>query len=142
MEKQIVEINGVKFEVDMSTAQVISEYKIGDKINVLVKEYSSKVVYPGIIVGFDNFKELPTIAIAYLKVEYSSASIKFVYFNSETVDIDIAPCRESDILFEKADVLSKMDLEITKKEEEIKDLQRKKNFFVLNFQKHFENSLV
>ena len=42
MEKQIVEINGVKFEVDMSSAKIISEYKIGDKINVLVKDYQEK----------------------------------------------------------------------------------------------------
>lgn len=138
MEKQIVEINGVKFEVDMSSAKIISEYKIGDKINVLVKEYSDKKVYPGIIVGFDNFKELPTITIAYLNMNYSEAAIKFVHFNSDSKDVDIAPCRESDLIFGYGDVLKKMDREIASKEKEVEDLIRKKNYFISNFNKHFE----
>jgi len=140
MEKQIVEINGVKFEVDMSSAKIISEYKIGDKINVLVKEYQDKKVYPGIIVGFDNFKELPTITIAYLNINYSEASIKFVYFNSESKDVDITPCRESDLIFGYGDVIKKMDREITTKEKEVEDLIRKKNYFINNFSKHFESA--
>lgn len=140
MEKQIVEINGVKFEVDMSSAKIISEYKIGDKINVLVKDYQEKKVFPGIIVGFDNFKELPTITIAYLNLNYSEASIKFVHFNSESKDVDIAPCRESDLIFSYGDVIKKIDREIAAKEKEVEDLIRKKNYFINNFSKHFESA--
>jgi len=142
MEKQIVEINGVKFEVDMSSAKIISEYKIGDKVNVLVKEYNERVVYPGIIVGFDNFQELPTITIAYIKIDYNNATVKFVYFNSESKDIDIAPCRESDLIFSKSDVIKKMDREIETKEKELEDLIRRKNYFLSNFTKHFEAATI
>lgn len=141
MEKQIVEINGMKFEVDMYSAKIISEYKIGDKVNVLIKEYSERVVCPGIIVGFDNFKELPTITIAYLKIGYNEATIKFAYFNSESKEIDIAPCRESDLIFNKSDVIKKMDREISAKEKEVEDLIRKKNYFLENFTKHFEAAM-
>jgi len=142
MEKQIVEINGVKFEVDMSSAKIISEYKIGDKVNVLVKEYSEKTVCPGIIVGFDNFKDLPTITVAYLKISYNEASIKFVYFNSDSKEVDIAPCRESDLIFNKSDIITKMDREIAVKEKEVEDLIRKKNYFLNNFTKHFEDAMA
>lgn len=142
MEKQIVEINGIKFEVDMSKAKLISEFQIGDKVNVLVKEYSEKVVCPGIVVGFDNFKELPTITIAYLKVGYNDVELKFIYFNEESKDISIAPCRESDVFFNKGDIIKKMDREIEKKEREVEDLTRKKNYFLENFTKHFESVTV
>jgi len=142
MEKQIVEINGVKFEVDMSSAKIISEYKIGDKVNVLIKEYSEKTVCPGIIVGFDNFKDLPTITVAYLKIGYNEATIKFVYFNSDSKEVDIAPCRESDLIFNKSDIIIKMDREIAAKEKEVEDLIRKKNYFLDNFTKHFEAAMV
>lgn len=139
MKKEIVEINGVKFEVDLSKAKVITEYKIGDMVNVLVKDYQEKKVYPGIIVGFDNFKNLnlPTITIAYLKMGYSTADIVFFNFNSESKDVDIAPCRVSDVAFRKENVVTYMEREIAKKQEEVKDLQRKKDFFLDNFSKHF-----
>jgi len=140
MEKQIVEINGVKFEVDMSKAKIISEFCIGDKVNVLVKDYQEKKVHPGIIVGFDNFKELPTITIAYLVISYNEASIKFVHFNSESKDVDIAPCRESELIFGYGDIIQKMDREIAAKEKEVEDLLRKKNYFINNFSKHFEEA--
>ena len=142
MEKQIVEINGVKFEVDMSSSKIISEYRIGDKVNVLIKEYSEKIVCPGIIVGFDNFKDLPTITVAYLKIGYNEPIFKFVYFNSDSKEVDIAPCSESDLIFNKSDVIIKMDREIAAKEKEVEDLIRKKNYFLTNFTKHFEDAMV
>ena len=57
MKKEIVEINGVKFEVDLSKATVVSEYQIGSKVNVLLeKDYNGKrEVVPGVICGFNNF---------------------------------------------------------------------------------------
>lgn len=139
MNKEIVEINGVKFEIDLSKAKIISEYRIGDKVNVLVKEYNEKVVYPGIVVGFDNFKSLPTITIAYLKISYNEADVKFVYFNSQCKDVDVAPCRESDLIFNKSDVIKKMDRAIAEKEKELEDLNLKKKYFLKNFKKHFED---
>ena len=142
MEKQIVEINGIKFEVDMSSAKIISEYKIGDKVNVLVKDYNEKKVHPGIIVGFDNFQSLPTITIAYLKLGYNEASIQFVHFNNESKEVDVAPCRESDLIFGYGDVIKKIDNEINLKEKEVEDLIRKKNYFVNNFSKHFESAIA
>ncbi len=139
---EIVEINGVKFEVDLSKAKLISEFQIGDKVNVLIKDYSEYKVYPGIITGFNNFQSLPTITICYLSFNYSEASLKFVHFNNETKDIQITPCNISDVMFNKADVIAKMEREIIKKQEETKDLEMKLNFFQINFKKHFEEVLV
>jgi hypothetical protein len=139
---EIVEINGVKFEIDLSKAKLISEFQIGDKVNVLVKDYSEYKVYPGIITGFNNFQSLPTITICYLNLNYSEVSLKFIQFNNETKDVQITPCNISDVMFNKADIIAKMEREIIKKQEETKDLEMKLNFFQMNFKKHFEEVLV
>ena len=80
--KRVVEINGVKMEVDLrsATTQEVNTYKVGDQVKVLIKDYSSWKDYPGTIVGFDNFKQRPTIIIAYL--ERYNSDIRFAYFNS------------------------------------------------------------
>lgn len=139
MEKKIVEIHGVKLEVDLRNAKRIDTFSIGDKIKLLKKKYGdSYVVYPGVIVGFENFRELPTIVIAYLEHEYSTAELKFEYFNNKSEDVDIVPTDPDYLPLEKASVVDKMDKEITKKEMEIQDLKDKKRYFLTHFKKYFE----
>jgi len=36
--KKIIEVNGVKLEVDLSSAKVIEEYRVGDVIKVLIAD--------------------------------------------------------------------------------------------------------
>lgn len=137
-EKTIIEINGVKLEVDLSEAKVISNYKIGDKVKVLVKKYSSYENYPGILVGFDRFAKLPTIIIAYLEAQ---ENIKFLNFNGQSEDVEICPMNEKELPCTKARVLEMMDRRITKAEEELADLQHKKQFFLNEFGKYFEHAI-
>jgi hypothetical protein len=140
-ETRIIEVNGVKLEVDLRNAKVIENYKVGDHIKVLKKNYSDYSSYLGVIVGFDNFEQHPTIVIAYLKSDYSSASIEFVYYNSESKEVEIAPVNDYDIPYSKQSIIDKMNAEISKKEEEIKDLQSKKAYFLNMFGKFFENKI-
>lgn len=99
MEKHIVEINGVKLEVDLRTAKRIENYKVGDPVKVLTKHYGDNYKSNvGVIVGFDAFVALPTITIMYVEQEYNNAEIKFVALNSNTKDIEIAPMHELDEL--------------------------------------------
>lgn len=44
--KRIIEINGVKLDVDLSQCKVVENYKVGDAVKVLVKEYSSAEINP------------------------------------------------------------------------------------------------
>jgi len=138
-----VEINGVKLEVDMRTARKIENYKIGDRVKVLIKQYSSYKPYPGVIVAFDMFEKMPTITVAYLDIDYSGTEVKFTYINGG-VDEDkeqpeLAPYND-DIHVDKADVLDRLQKEIDKKKVEIEDLERKKVYFVNNFNKYFEET--
>jgi hypothetical protein len=136
---QTVEINGVKLEVDMRTARKIENYRVGDRVKVLVKDYSTYKPYPGVIVAFDLFDAMPTITIAYLDTSYSGTDIKFAYLNGkEDNATEIAPYND-DIQVDKATVLDKLEGEINKKRAEIEDLESKKAYFNKNFQKYFSD---
>lgn len=140
---RIIEINGIKMEVDLRTAKRIDTFRIGDNVRLLVPEYGNKFkVCPGVIVGFDEFTKLPTITIAYLEVGYSSAEIKFAYINGtneKDEKYEIAPANDIEELhFKKSDVVSIMEKEIENKKEEIRDMERKRDYFNKYFSKYFE----
>ena len=56
-QKRIIEVNGVKMEIDLRNAKVVENYKVGDYVKVLIKEYNSYKSYIGNIIGFDNFEK-------------------------------------------------------------------------------------
>ena len=59
-EKTIIEVNGVKLEVDMRTARRIEEIRIGSPVKLLTKvTYGGNKVHPGIVISFEPFKDLP-----------------------------------------------------------------------------------
>ena len=140
---RIVEIKGVKIQVDLRQCKVIEEYKVGDQIKVLLKKYSDTYEsYPGVIVGFDDFPTLPSINIAYLKSDYSGAEVEFLTFNSQTKDVQIAPLNTLDRYFSKTDAIEKLDKKIEKLESEIAELKDKKKYFESTFHKYFEEVKV
>jgi hypothetical protein len=130
---KIVEINGLKFEIDLRTAKQITEYRVGDKVKVLTKEYSSYASHPGVIVGFDDFTVLPTIIVAYMKKEYQAAPLVFAYINAETKDIEICPAGDDVALFDKADIEYRMNREIEETSNKLKDLISRKDYFLGKF---------
>ena len=68
-EKRIIDINGMKMEVDLRTAKRIDTFKVGDNVKVLATEYNgTHSIKPGVITDFAMFKDLPTIVVAVLKV--------------------------------------------------------------------------
>ncbi len=138
-QKRIIEVNGVKMEIDLRNAKVVENYKVGDYVKVLIKEYNSYKSYIGNIIGFDNFEKTPTIVIAYLKNEYSSSTIDFVYYNSTSVDVELTTLNEWDIPLEKSTILENFNKEILKKEQELKEMKKKADVFERLFGKYFEN---
>lgn len=136
--KRIIEVNGVKMEIDLRQAKVIDSYKVGDYVKILVKEYNSYKSYIGNIIGFDNFDKNPTIVIAYLKNEYSTASIEFAYYNSESKEVEITSLNEWDIPLKKSTILEQFNKEILKKEQEVIEMKNKAKIFEQLFGKYFE----
>lgn len=136
--KKIIEINGIKMEIDLRTAKVVDNFKVGDTVKVLTKGYSDYKSHVGMIVGFDEFKNLPTIVVAYLSVDYSSTAISFVYINSESKDVEICKINDWDIPYSKQQILDRMQVEIDRKEQEVNELISKKEVFLTMFGKYFD----
>lgn len=136
--KRIVEIDGIKIEVDMRTAKRVDSYKVGDNVKILDKEYDTYKVKPGIIVDFAEFAERPTIVIAVFEEGSwsSSPSIKFINYNADTAErIEIVPASEDEIKVSRDGVIEKFEREIQKKKNEYTDLQNQLDYFKKHFLK-------
>lgn len=134
-EKRIVEINGMKMEVDMRTARRVDTFKVGDNVKVLGKTYNDQhEIKPGIIVDFAMFKELPTIIVAvFNEGSWSSTpSISFEHINSESGN-EIIFASEEEIRLSREGVIEKFEREIQRKKNEWQDLQNQLAYF----KKHF-----
>lgn len=132
---QIIEINGVKLQVDMRYAKRIEEITVGSRVKVLRKTYSENYeVLHGVIIGFEPFEKLPTIIVAAAKVDYSTAQIEFIYYNAKTEGVEIVVAHDDDLAaLDKNDFVAKCDREIDKKRTEIAELENRKQFFLAKF---------
>lgn len=143
-EMMTVEINGVKMEVDMRHAKVVHEnIKVGSRVKLLAKgsSYAGPSVYAGVVVGFEPFKDLPTIVVAYVSNGYGETEfIKFAYINpsKESVDKwDMIPSLDDDLPVRKGSILDGIDREIVKHQQEIIALKHKRVYFLSNFGAYF-----
>ncbi len=133
-----IEINGVKVVVDMRTVKKIDTYRVGDNVKVLKKSYDKYNIYSGVIVDFVNFKELPAIVVAYFNQDYSGTSILFETITKETKDIEIAPCLPHELSINKNRVIDKFNYEIEQQQHKVDELKAKRDYFLENFGKFFE----
>ena len=133
-----IEIDGVKVAVDMRTVKKIDVYRVGDNVKVLKKSYDKYHTYSGVIVDFVNFKELPAIVVAYFIQDYSSTSIEFETITKDTKDIEIAPCLPHELSINKNRVIDKFNYEIEQQQHKVDELKAKRDYFLENFGKFFE----
>ena len=140
-DRRIIEIKGVKLEVDLSNATKIESYKIGDNVKVLRKSYGdSYSVSNGVIVAFVNFDTLPTIQIAVFKQDYLTSTIEFIDFNAKSEGVEISLCSPHELRLEKNSVVERMNNEIKKKSDEVSDLTNKRDWFLKFFSKYFKDA--
>lgn len=139
-EKTIIEVNGVKLEVDMRYARRIEELRIGDKVKVLRKQgYGDQfVVHPGIIVGFEPFVKLPTIVVAYVDQDWSKAEVKFLHYNSESKDVEIVIAADEDFHVDRDALIARFDRQIATKRQEIETIEEQRKYFEKNFRAFWE----
>jgi hypothetical protein len=137
-ETQVIEINGVKLEVDMRYAKRVDLLRIGSRVKVLVKTYSEYKIYPGVVVGFDPFQNLPSITVAYIDVNYNEAALKFVAINGSTKDTEIVLAVDADHLgLDRDEILKKMGRQISTKQLELEQLEQTREFFLKKFGAYF-----
>ena len=137
----IIEINGLKMEVDLRHARRIEHMRVGERVKVLVKEYSSHAVYPGVIVGFEPFSKLPTIVVAYATNSWSGSGIKFLHYNAQTKDAEIVVSADVDFEFDRDRIIKGFDRSIAEKRREISSLEEQKAYFETHF-KQFWHQVV
>jgi hypothetical protein len=135
--KRIVEIHGIKMEVDMRYAKRIDTYRIGDPVKCMIKDYQGYKARPGVIVGFCDFQKMPAVEIIYLE----GTDLRILTF-TEKSDIEIAPFNDYEMVFSREDVMSKIDRQISKCEEEVRLLKTKRVAFDKYFGKAFQNELI
>lgn len=141
---KIVEIQGRRYEIDETTAKLVEEFRIGDRVKVLEKPYGDTFkVYSGIIVGFADFKDLPTIEVMYMEPDrWSADTFKIAAINSKSGDnIQIAKVCDEEIMVEKDNIIAKFDRAIVAKHDEIDALELKKHYFVTRFASAFEKQI-
>ena len=136
---KVVEINGVKMEVDLRTARVIENYKVGDSVKLLKKRYDSYEVLPAAIIGFTEFQKLPTIELIALKRD---GDVEFFTFNAETKDTEIAPFNRYEAVFEREEIMDKLTQRVNQAEEALRVARTKREAFQTFFAKVFKNEMV
>lgn len=136
-EKRVVEINGVKVEVDMRYAKRIDEFKVGDTVKVLDNRKDRNEMHTGVITDFADFKELPTIMVAVYKAGdfWSKPTIEFIPYNAETKNLEIVGVSAEEIIVSKETIVQKFDGEIERKRDELNDLIIKRDTFKKYFVK-------
>lgn len=136
--KRIIEVGGVKMEIDLRHAKVVENFKIGDNVKLLKKSYGDTFnSYPGVIVSFDNFKERPTIIVAYLE-ETWQGGVKLAYINRDSKDFELCLMSRDEMVIDKVSVLDQFDRQIAGKERELADLKSQKTYFLERFNRYFE----
>lgn len=135
-ETRLVEINGQKFALEYRTAVRVDTLRVGDRVRVLVKEgYSAKsAVKSGVIVGFEPFAALPSIVVAYLSADLTSAEVKFVTFNSETKDVEIVKAVEGEESeFDREHAIKMLDRDILKATDALTVARQRRQYFLDHF---------
>ena len=134
-EKKIIEVNGVKLEVDMRYARRIDEFRVGDTVKVLDKRNNKNELRTGTITDFAAFKDLPTIIVAVYKPGdyWTKPTIEFLTYNSDTEDIEIVGVSAEEIMVSRNTIVDRFNDEIAKKREEMNGLICQRDAFIKYF---------
>lgn len=146
-ETTVIEINGVKLEVDLRHAKRIDTFRIGSRVKLLRRAtpYSSHKLFPGVIVAFDPFVELPTITVAYIdSSNYGKSAVEFAVINSSKESREsweMVPAVDDDeLMLNRDDVVRQLAAQVTAKQAELDDAVRKVEYFQKAFAQWFDRN--
>lgn len=142
-DKRIIEIDGVKLEVDLRTARRIDSFKVGDNVKVLKETYGCWEALPGAIVGFTEFPTHPALEIL---VMTNDGDVKFITYaapkDGQKQTIEIAPFNSFEMLIDRASIMAKLNRAVEQKESELRDATAKRDAFIKTFDKVFANEMA
>lgn len=139
-DKQIIEINGIKMEIDLRHAKRIHHFRVGDAVKLLMSDGSNNTVHAGVIVGFEQFEKLPTIVVVYLDTSYYSGGLKTVFINEKSKDkYEIIPCSDDSMVkLDKEEVIRKFNKDIEEAEITLATKIAQKKYFEERFGVYFD----
>jgi hypothetical protein len=138
MDKTIIEVAGVKLEVDLRTARRVETLRVGSRVKLLIKPgYGDTKVYPGVVIGFEPFPTQPAILVAYMELDYAGAKIVTRAISAETKDLEMVASID-DELFDRDEILKKFDKQIETKRREMNDLVEQRDYFESNFSAYWQ----
>lgn len=138
-----ITIAGIKLEVDERTARVVEQYRIGSRVKCLVKAGYGETydIYPGVIVGFSPFAELPCIEVLYVKTgSFSADNDPFVIktINEKTEGFEIAPLGDLEIMVDRDLIVGQFERAIAVAEVQLQEMRAKRAYFVEHFSVVFD----
>lgn len=132
----IVEINGVKMEVDFRSAKAtrVDTFKVGTKVKLLKKTYSGHEVKTGVIVGFDAFEKLPTITVAVIETGYGANPVSFFAFNASEKECELLASDDGEeTLYRREEVVATLARNIESKKLELANAEGAYALFIKYF---------
>lgn len=82
MDSKIIEINGVKMEIMPQEIKTIQHFKVGERVKLFKKEYSSWKVMPAIITGITVTDDVSILEILGLIMTYSDVKVERIILTS------------------------------------------------------------
>jgi len=127
----VVEVNGVKLEVDLRTAKRIDTLRVGSRVKCCVKRYGDYMVCPGVVINFEPFKTLPSICVCYIDRDHD---LVFKSYNSKSEDFEIIADNNDNSLEQDRDsVMRTLTRNIEKAQVALNEAIEKKKFFEAQF---------
>lgn len=140
---KIIEVNGIKMEVDLREAKVINKFKVGDPVKLIKNDSGNVKIMAAAISGFVMTDKLSAIEVVWLEEDYWSG-IKFMtaVITSKTTEYELVAYSEHDRILNKQSVLNCFNKKQDELEAKLDELRAKRQYFEDNFGKLFEGSPV
>lgn len=140
-----IEVNGMIMEFDEKMLMK-QEIRVGDNVQVLVKNYSSYDCYPGVVINLLPFENAPAMEVMYVKSDYSSFELKKKVIvhkvdSKENDDsVKIIKMNDKFLPFTKERAVDVLEQDIRKKEHELNEAKMKLEYFLKYFNTYFINN--
>lgn len=134
-----IEVNGMLLEFDEKIL-LKQEIKVGDSVQLLLDEgYSNPSLYTGVVTQILPFDEnMPVVEVMYINTSYSTFEIKKkLITNKDGEKSKIIKIDDTFLPFTKERAIDMLDENIRKKEQELREAQEKKEYFIKYYNKFF-----
>lgn len=129
--KRIIEVNGVKVEIDLRQAKQIETFAVGDTVKVFEKQYNdSYEVFPGVITGFAQCLDFASIEVIIMRVSYSEVKFENISINSGSTKYVLATFTQYDGMLNKERIMKALDEKINSAEIALETAKRNKELFL------------